>query len=181
MISGIDQLEQLERNLEALAGVRERAAARCAPELLKLAQSEYSAGESAEGVGWDPLKEGSGTPLRALTSQITSAAEGASVVITTPDELKYHQGGFVRPVGAAGKRLREAQADARTAKTNADAEGLRGARKRVREIKKVIKATATPVAARPTLPRSRRALPVAWGRVIAKAWEDEMEETMHRT
>jgi hypothetical protein len=178
MISGIRDLEQFERHLLALAGVPERAAKRAAPELLKVAEAEYAAGEAPDGTRWDPLKQGGGTPLRALTSGVTSKAEGTAVVITTPEPTKYHQGGYyIHPDAEIGDRLREAQAAVKRHKANADEERLKASRRTVRDLKKKIRTEATHVVARRTLP-GRRSMPVPWGRALQQAFEDEMAETM---
>ena len=177
MITGLGELEEFEQKLRALAEVPKRAAARALPKLLELVHAESSAGESAEGAAWDRLKAGGSTPLKALTDEITGSAEENVVVITTPDELKYHQGGFLVH-GGHGAALREAKKSAVTAKSEADVDGLKRARKKIRDIKKAARAPGTPDAKRPTLPISRRALPVAWGRVLDKAWNDEIAATM---
>lgn len=178
MISGVEQLDELEQRLRRLEGVPSRAAEIAAPRLLQVARAEYSAGETPEGDRWETLKHKAGAPIRSLTSQVQSEATKRSVIVTTPDELKYHQGGFLVHTGAAGERLREAQAEVKRAKVEADAEGLKSGRKRVRDLKKVIRAQATRVASRATLPRSRRALPVAWADVLRKAFEDAIGEAM---
>lgn len=176
-ISGLDQLADLERRLRELADVPRRAAELAAPALLKVAQAGYASSESPEGEAWDPLKQKGGQPISELTGGVTAAASGSSVVITTPEPTKYHQGGFYVHTGAAGDRLREAQEGARKAKREADAEGLKRHRTRVREIKKQIRAEATHVVARRTLPR-RKALPVSWGRALAEAWERACAEKL---
>lgn len=176
-VSGLEQLEALERELAAMRTLHTRAAARAVAPLLAVARSEWSAGEGPSGASWDPLKEGGGTPLSDLTSQITGAASGGTITITTPEELKFHQGGFVRGSRGEFNALREAQAQVRSAKADADKERLTRARARVRNVKKEIKARGTPVAKRPTLP-GRRSMPVPWGRAIYQAIQDEIDETM---
>lgn len=176
-VSGLEQLEALERELASLRTLPVRAAARAVAPLLAVARSEWSAGEGPSGASWDGLKEGGGTPLSDLTSQIEGTAQGGAIVITTPEELKFHQGGFVRGGRAEFRALREAQAHVRSAKADADKEGLRWARARVRNVKKEIRTRGTPVAKRPTLP-GRRSMPVPWGRAIYQAIQDEIDETM---
>lgn len=176
-ITGLEQLLALERGLERLNDAPARAAARAVAPLMSVARAEWSAGEAPGGQDWDPLKAGSGTPLSALTSQIDGTAQGASVVITTPEEAKYHQGGFTRGATSEHRALREAQAAARSAKANADKEGMTRARARVRNVKKEIRARGTPVAKRPTLP-GRRSLPVSWAEALGKAIEAEIADTL---
>lgn len=169
MISGLEQLDAMVARLRSLANAPAEAARRAAPDLLKVAQAQYGSGEAPDGADWERLKQGGSTPLRELTSEVVATAEGAAVVMKTPEELKFHQGGYY--VHHAGnRRLREAQASVRVAKKNADAEALKAGRRSVRTIKRQIRSEGAPVAARRTLP-GRRSLPVAWGRALSEAWE----------
>lgn len=176
-IGGIDQLEELERRLLALANFGELAAKAAEGPLLAVARGEWGAGQKPGGDSQEALKAGSGAPLTALTSGITSDVSGSKLTITTPEELKYHQGGFIVHAAAEQRALREAQASVRSAKSDADADGLKRARARVRAVKKEIKARGTPVAKRPTLP-GRRSVPVTWARVINDAMEKTIKETL---
>jgi hypothetical protein len=177
-VSGdLAELDMLIARMGRMGNITKRAAVRAVPALMAEAHKEWSSGESPEGTGWDPLKAGGGTPLGALTSGISGRAEGATIVITTPDELKFHQGGFLRSGSAESQAQREALESLRAAKAAASKERLKLARKRVRDVKKEIRARGTPVAKRPTLPR-RGLLPVAWARILDQAVQDEISETL---
>lgn len=173
-ISGIEDLLALE---ERLRGALPRAAALALPELLKVAHAEWAAGEAPSGAAWDPLKAGGGVPLTAPTAAITGHVDGATVVLSTPDLLKYHQGGFNHPTGSLGDSLREAQAAARNAQAVANKDRLKRARGRMRAIKKEIHATIARTAARPILPTKRTGIPVSWGDVLRKALERALGDT----
>lgn len=177
MSSGVEQLEQLAARLEDLKNVPTRAAPRALAEVLKVARAEWSSGKAPDETGWDGLKHKGGTPLASQTSQNTGATRGAGFVISTPNVLKYHQGGYPVHTGGAGERLREAKASVKRAIANADAERLKIARKDVRDIKKKIRKEATRVVARRTLP-GRRAMPVAWGQAIQRALDEAIARTL---
>jgi hypothetical protein len=180
MISGIDELYDLADKLASASRVvPKRAADLAAPALLAVAQAEYAAGEAPDGSAWDPLKHGSGAPIRALTSGVTSQAQGARVIVRTPEPTKYHQGGFFVHTDAAGARLKEAKAAAKVAKANADKEGYKRAQVRVRSLREATKSRdhwATHVAARRTLPG--RTIPAPWAAALAQAWARALAEHM---
>lgn len=179
MSTGLEQLEELAERLAELGKLPSRAGASALSEVLQVARAQEAAGESPDGAGWDPLREGSGAPLRELVSGIDGAATSAGFKITTPEELKFHQGGYPIHTGAAGERLREAQASAKTAKTNADADGLKRARRLVREFKKIVRAEASRVVARRTLP-GRRSMPILWGQAIERGVNTTVEAILGR-
>ena len=85
--TGLEQLESLERRLEDLP---ERAATRAAPELLRVAQAQWAAGQAPGGETWPLTKEGR-VALTSLTRKATARADGAVVELELPDELAYHQ------------------------------------------------------------------------------------------
>lgn len=167
-LRGIEGLEEAARRLERLERVPARAAPLALADVLTAARAEWSSGESPGGADMAPLVHGAGAPLTSLTSQITGASSGPGFKLTTPNELKYHQAGFLPHRGELGAALREAQGEVRAHKANADKARLKVARKRVKDVKAAIRADAGRVAARPTLP-GRKAMPASWGRAIQDA------------
>ncbi len=177
MSSDLEQMEEMALRLERLALVPAAAAAPALAELLQVARAEWRSGESPGGAGMEPLHAGSGAPLVALTSQITGATRGTSLVITTPDPLKFHQRGFLQHTGGLGDALREAQAAARNAKSVANPERRKRALGRIRAVKKEIARTVSRTAARPTLP-GRKAMPTSWGQAIQRAVDRVIAQTL---
>jgi hypothetical protein len=92
MITGLDQLVALERQLDGTKDAATRAARKAAPKLLALVKRQWAQGRAPNGSKWPLTKDGK-IPLVALTSQATAQASGSSVVITLPEEAQYHQEG----------------------------------------------------------------------------------------
>lgn len=178
MIEGLEQLDELAARLDRLSAVPRRAAELALPLLMKVARAEWSSGEAADGSPFEPLKHGGGVPIAALTAQNAGHVDGTAVVITTPDEEKFHQGGYFVHAGGAQAALKEAKAAAVHAKANADTEGLKRARQRIRGAKKAIRTEGTHVAKRPPLPVSRKSLPVPWALSLKEAFDRAMAEAM---
>ncbi len=93
-MSGIDgdwaALDEAIARLAALGdGVGGRIASAASPKLEAVARAQWAAGVGPDGAAWPANRDG-GVPIVALTQQITVEADGDTVVMSGPEELRPH-------------------------------------------------------------------------------------------
>lgn len=154
------------------------AAQAAAPALRDLVHAQEAAGVSPDVDPWAALANGGGKPLRELQSEVTVEGRGSSIVMILPDWAHFHQGGFVVHTNA-GARAEEkaAAAEAKATKATGTKIEKRDAKRKLKNLRAVRKATGTKVVARPPFP-AKKSLPIVWGDTIGKAIEKMIVEQL---